>query len=88
MRALLADAVDVDARQPDGATALHWAMHRESEEIADLLIRAGADVDAANDLGVTPAPDGERARTRGPSSSACARPAPIRTRRSRAVRRR
>ena len=54
VRALLADAVDVDARQPDGATALHWAMHRESEEIADLLIRAGADVDAANDLGVTP----------------------------------
>ena len=54
VRALLADAVDANARQPDGATALHWAMHRESVEIADLLLRAGADVDAANDLGVTP----------------------------------
>ena len=54
VRALLTEAVDVDARQPDGATALHWAMHRESVEIADLLIGAGADVDAANDLGVTP----------------------------------
>ena len=54
VRELLADAVDVDARQPDGATALHWAMHRESEGMADLLIRAGADVGAANDLGVTP----------------------------------
>ena len=54
MRALLSAAVDVDARQPDGATALHWAMHREHVEIADLLLRAGADVDAANDLGVTP----------------------------------
>ena len=54
VRALLADAVDVDASQPDGATALHWAMHREHVEIADLLIGAGADVDAANDLGVTP----------------------------------
>ena len=54
VRALLAEAVDVDARQPDGGTALHWAMHREHVEIADLLLRAGADVDAANDLGVTP----------------------------------
>ena len=54
VRALLTEALDVDARQPDGATALHWAMHRESVEIADLLIGAGADVDAANDLGVTP----------------------------------
>ncbi len=54
VRALLAAAVDVNARQPDGATALHWAMHREHVEIADLLIRAGADVDAENDLGVTP----------------------------------
>ena len=54
VRALLAEAVDVNARQPDGATALHWAMHREHVEIADLLIGAGADVDTANDLGVTP----------------------------------
>ena len=54
VRTLLAEAVDVDARQPDGATALHWAMHREHVEMADLLIRAGADVGVANDLGVTP----------------------------------
>ena len=54
VRTLLAEAVDADARQPDGATALHWAMHREHVEIADLLLRAGVDVDAANDLGVTP----------------------------------
>ena len=54
VRELLAGAVDVDARQPDGATALHWAMHREHVEIADLLVGAGAAVDAVNDLGVTP----------------------------------
>ena len=54
VQALLAGPADVDARQPDGATALHWAVHREHAEIADLLIRAGANVDAANDLGVTP----------------------------------
>ena len=54
VRALLAGPVDVNALQPDGATALHWAVHRESVQIADLLIGAGADVDAANDLGITP----------------------------------
>ena len=54
VRELLAGPADVNAPQPDGATALHWAVHRESVEIADLLIRARADVDAANDLEVTP----------------------------------
>ena len=54
VRGLLAGPVDVAAPQPDGATALHWAVHRESPEIADLLLAAGADIDAANDLGVTP----------------------------------
>ena len=54
VRALLAGAADVNAPQPDGATALHWALHREHMEIAGLLIDAGADVDAANDLDVTP----------------------------------
>ena len=54
VRALLAAGVDVNAPQPDGATALHWAVHREDDETAEALIRAGADVGAANDLGVTP----------------------------------
>jgi ankyrin repeat protein len=46
--------VDVNAAQPDGATALHWAAHWDDVEIADALLRAGARVNAANDLGVTP----------------------------------
>ena len=54
VRALLAAGVDVNAPQPDGATALHWAVHREDDETAEALIRAGADAGAANDLGVTP----------------------------------
>jgi ankyrin len=53
VRALLA-RVDVNSRQPDGATALHWAVHRDDLEVADLLILSGANVNAANDLGVTP----------------------------------
>jgi ankyrin repeat protein len=53
-RALLTQRVDVNAAQPDGATALHWAAHRNEPEMADLLIRAGADVNVSNDLGVAP----------------------------------
>jgi ankyrin repeat protein len=46
--------VDVNISQGDGSTALHWAAYRDHAESADLLIRAGADVNRANDLGVTP----------------------------------
>ena len=46
--------IDVNATQGDGATALHWAAHRDDLAIADLLIRSGARANAANDLGVTP----------------------------------
>jgi len=54
VRAALAQGEDVNARQPDGATALHWASFRDDAEIAELLLTAGADVNAANDLGATP----------------------------------
>jgi len=50
---LLGEATDVDAAQPDGATALHWAAFRDNLVIADLLINAGADVGTANELGAT-----------------------------------
>ena len=54
VRALIKSGAD--ARQPegDGATALHWAAHRDSEELVRLLLEAGAAARAANDLGVTP----------------------------------
>src|SRR6187431_1576512 len=53
-RTLLNQRVDVNAAEPDGATALHWAAHWDDVETANLLIRAGARVNAANDHGVTP----------------------------------
>ena len=53
VRTLLQQGADVDARQGDGSTALHWASYRDHPETAALLIRAGAEVNAANDLGVT-----------------------------------
>ena len=54
IRALLQQGVDVNAAQSDGATALHWAAYLDDVETADLLIRAGARLDAFNDYGVAP----------------------------------
>ena len=55
VRTLVGDrAVDVNQAEPDGATALHWAVHRNEAELVDLLLAAGADVSAANRYGVQP----------------------------------
>ena len=51
---LLQAGADVGQRQPDGATALHWAAFRDDLRIAGLLLAKGAAVDAANELGATP----------------------------------
>jgi ankyrin repeat protein len=54
VRALLKQHVNVNAPQPDGATALHWAAHWNDSETARLLIQAGANVKAASRYGATP----------------------------------
>ena len=54
VHALLQKKADVNAAEPDGTTALHWAVYRNDVETAVLLLRAGAKVNAANDLGATP----------------------------------
>jgi ankyrin repeat protein len=54
VRALLLRKVDVNAPQIDGTTALHWAVQADDLETADLLLRAGARVSAANREGVMP----------------------------------
>ncbi len=51
---LLAAAANVNAAQPDGMTALHWAAYHGDVETAQKLIRSGADVTAENRYGVTP----------------------------------
>ena len=54
LRALLRQHVDVNAREADGTTALHWIVRADDVDSAGLLIRAGASVDITNRYGVTP----------------------------------
>src|SRR5438105_358286 len=52
--ALLQQKANVNMAEPDGTTALHWAVEREDPDMVDRLIKAGATVNAKNDYGATP----------------------------------
>lgn len=54
LQTALKQHADVNGSEPDGATALEWAAHWDDLNTADLLIHAGANVNAANTYGVTP----------------------------------
>jgi ankyrin repeat protein len=54
IRAMLKQKGNVNAPQPDGATALHWATHWDDLETVELLLSSGASVNVKNDYGVTP----------------------------------
>src|SRR5262245_17817287 len=54
VRTLLERGADVNGRQPDGASALHWSVHWQDVETTRLLIGARADVNVVNEYGVTP----------------------------------
>lgn len=51
---LIQEGVDANLPQPDGMTALHWAVYRDDADMAAKLIEAGANVNAANRYGVPP----------------------------------
>ena len=51
VRSLLREGADVNAPQGDGMTALHWAAERGDAELADVLLYAGARVDAGTRIG-------------------------------------
>jgi uncharacterized protein len=54
VRELIAQKADVNAAQPDGATALHWAVYRNDTEMIDGLLDAGAKVNVTNRNGISP----------------------------------
>ncbi len=47
-------SVDVNARGPDGSTALHWAVYFDDDVLVERLLAAGATIDVSNEFGSTP----------------------------------
>jgi ankyrin repeat protein len=54
VQALLKQRADVNAAQPDGTTALHWAAHWNDLDTVNALLRAGANAKAVNRYGASP----------------------------------
>src|SRR5688500_9322728 len=54
LTSLLQNGAYVGGTQPDGTTALHWAVHWGDLDSAELLTLFGADLNAKNDYGTTP----------------------------------
>src|ERR1700736_1873430 len=54
LKKLIGEKADVNAAQADGTTALLWAIHQGDADAVDVLLKAGADVKAANRLNATP----------------------------------
>ena len=54
IRQLIDKRADVNAPQPDGTTALHWAAYHDDLDLAKRLLGTGANVRAANRYGMTP----------------------------------
>ena len=54
VRALIRAKADVNATEPDGTTALHWAAQADNLDIVRLLLASGARVSTANRYGATP----------------------------------
>jgi ankyrin repeat protein len=51
---LLNEHINVNAPQPDGATALAWAVYLDEADTVDLLLKSGATVNTADEYGETP----------------------------------
>jgi len=53
-RLLLEHSADVNARDDDGWTPLHFAAYNDHVDVAELLLRHGADAGARDNEGLTP----------------------------------
>src|SRR5688500_20119229 len=52
-RALVAKGADVNATEPDGTTAMHWAVQKGDLDMVSRFLRSGAKVHVKNLFGVT-----------------------------------
>jgi ankyrin repeat protein len=52
--ALIDQRADVNASEPDGTTALHWAVHQNDLDLVERLLHAGAKANAVNAYGASP----------------------------------
>ena len=53
IRQLLQSQADIDAKQVDGMTALHWAAYHDNAKLGSLLLKKGATASAENRYGIT-----------------------------------
>ncbi|GAB5443739.1 MAG: ankyrin repeat domain-containing protein [Fuerstiella sp.] len=51
---LLAGSADVNRKQNDGTTALHWVVYHDDESAVNLLLKHGADANSVNQYGSRP----------------------------------
>lgn len=54
VRTLIQQHADVNAKDLDGTTALHWAVQRDELDVVGLLLNSGANAKAANRYGISP----------------------------------
>src|SRR5690606_28315235 len=54
LAAITSPDIDVDQTEPDGSTALHWAVYSVDHEMVRALLDAGATADVTNRYGSTP----------------------------------
>jgi ankyrin repeat protein len=54
LAAITSPDIDLDAAEPDGSTALHWATYKVDHELVRALLEAGATADVTSRYGSTP----------------------------------